>query len=106
MKHKKRNRRQAVSFFRLSKGHCEPARRLAWRSASKARDLRAYLRFRNYGFPRRFAPRNDKRRFYSFTCFMDRLMRCFFSSTSSTTTFTMSPTATISEGCLMNLLLT
>ena len=32
--------------------------------------------------------------FYSFTCFMDRLMRCFFSSTSSTTTLTISPTAT------------
>ena len=31
-------------------------------------------------------------------------MRFFFSSTSSTTTFTTSPTATISEGCLMNLL--
>ena len=38
------------------------------------------------------------------TCFMDRLMRFFFSSTSSTTTLTISPTATISEGCLMNLL--
>ena len=39
---------------------------------------------------------------YSFACFMDRLMRFFFSSTSSTITFTMSPTDTTSEGCLMN----
>ena len=31
-------------------------------------------------------------------CFMDREMRCFFSSTSRTTTFTTSPTATASLG--------
>ena len=38
------------------------------------------------------------------TCFMEREIRCFFSSTSSTTTFTTSPTATASLGCLINLL--
>ena len=32
------------------------------------------------------------------TCFMEREIRCFFSSTSSTTTFTTSPTATASLG--------
>ena len=36
-------------------------------------------------------------------CFMLRLMRFFFSSTSSTATFTTSPTDTTSEGCRMNL---
>ena len=35
--------------------------------------------------------------------FMLRLMRFFFSSTSSTATFTTSPTDTTSEGCRMNL---
>ncbi len=38
-------------------------------------------------------------------CFMDREMRFFFASTSSTTTFTTSPTATASEGCRRNRLL-
>ena len=38
-----------------------------------------------------------------FACFMERLMRFFFSSTSRTTTFTTSPTDTASEGCRMNL---
>ena len=38
-----------------------------------------------------------------FACFMLRLIRFFFSSTSSTVTFTISPTDTTSDGCLMNL---
>ena len=39
--------------------------------------------------------------YYCFgACFMDRLMRCFFSSTSRTITFTTSPTDTTSDGWL------
>ena len=42
--------------------HCEPVHRLAWQSVSKAPDFCVFFADflqRDYGFPRRFAPRND-----------------------------------------------
>ena len=84
----------------------------AWRTCWKdISSLSAHLRRRQSG--RCVSNKRERRRFLSrllccavyTACFMDREMRFFFSSTSSTTTFTMSPTDTASEGCLRNLFL-
>ena len=62
------------------------------------------------GFPaskRSGLPNREVRSFLccnvQFACFMLRLMRFFFSSASSTTTLTISPTDSTSDGCRINL---